>query len=1019
MPGDVDPATLLLFETRFNDLILTDGLAAYGDPQDPLIPVGELTRLLELDVNIQPATGRIVGRIGEAGRSLLVDAQTLSAKDGAKSVSLAPDDIAVGATEIYLKASALQRILPLTVEVQADALQMRLTPTELLPIEGRMQREQRASMLGQAGGPAPEVMRVETPYRLFTPPALDVGLGAGVQSSEPKTPYRYDVRIGGDLLYSNFQGYLASDEQGELQAARATLERRSAEGRLLGPLRARIAAAGDVFTPGLSIGPRSVGGRGVTFSTAPLDRASIFNRTDIRGDLPTGYSAELYVNDTLVAIQNTPSNNGRYEFLNVALLPGLNSVRIILYGPRGERTEEHRVINVGPGLLGRGEATLEFGAVQQDRPLFRVGPFQGANGQFFAGGTRMVASLNYGLTSRLTVLSGVGIYSTPFFGEQQIAMAGVRSSLLGFAAQLDAAVSADGGFGVTGGLVGRLWGVSAVARRAQYGGGFIDENLLISDATRNPTSSTGLDLDASLKIGRRSLPLSFRGIYVTYGDGTNQIQADVRASSAVGGVLVSAGALYERPPSLTNPRDVLSGYLSATTYRSFLWELRAALDYEFVPEFRARTLELSADRRMSDTWSLRFGVSKPFDVKNGASLVASSVHRTRFGDFAITGGYEHQTRGWRIGIQDNFGLAWNPAARRYVVTPPGAGTGGAVLLHAFIDENGDGVFNPGEKPAPKVMVEGGERRVDTNEEGYAYITGFGAAPTTQLNVVIDAVQDTQNVTGPPSLIQFSPRAGSVTRINYPLRPTGEIGVRIVLRRPDGQTVGLSATQIQLTDAKGTVRKGVTEFDGTAFLQELPLGDYKLSLEPEQAARLKLALAKPIDIRVSANGSADVVAEVRFEGQDTTRMAEADLAPAPAAPPPAATINLDDSSALRSLRLATLPPPRILRAPATNAEVRITIMLRRPDRRLVAMSDARVQLVDDSGAVASEGVTAPDGLAVLPAPPPGQYRLMLEPSQAAQLRMRLAYGITVSVADGRASEVMGEVLYESRPLAALN
>src|SRR5205807_1649049 len=113
--------------------------------------------------------------------------------------------------------------------------------------------------------------------RLFTPPSLDVALGLGAQTFAPRTPTRYDIRLGGDLLYAGLQAYVGSDDAGRANTARVLLEKRSIDGDLLGPLHARTVDLGDVFTPSLSIGPRSLGGRGFVVSNVPLDQTSVFN----------------------------------------------------------------------------------------------------------------------------------------------------------------------------------------------------------------------------------------------------------------------------------------------------------------------------------------------------------------------------------------------------------------------------------------------------------------------------------------------------------------------------------------------------------------------------------------------------------------------------------------------------------------------------------------------------------------------------------------------------------------------
>ncbi len=164
LPG-VDPTMLLLFEVHY----------------------GDLTRLLELDVDVQPAVSRIIGRIGEARRTLLVDLRTGVARNGAREIALSPEDAALSPSEIYLRASAVQRLLPLRLTIDAGGLTMRLATLELLPFENRLLRQNRTRQ-GSGPGPAEEVMRVETPYRAISPPSFDVALNLGAQTDAPPDP---------------------------------------------------------------------------------------------------------------------------------------------------------------------------------------------------------------------------------------------------------------------------------------------------------------------------------------------------------------------------------------------------------------------------------------------------------------------------------------------------------------------------------------------------------------------------------------------------------------------------------------------------------------------------------------------------------------------------------------------------------------------------------------------------------------------------------------------------------------
>ena len=864
---EVDPADLLLFSVQLDSLTLSDGLAAYGDVEDPLLPVGELARLLELDVDVMPDQRRIVGRIGEARRSLIVDLATGTARDGPRDIPLAAADVAVTPTEIYVKASALQRMLPLTITPDREALSIGLKALELLPIQGRLQRMARRRESAQEPQGNNEIMEVATPYRLFSLPAFDMSLGVGAQNIRPRYPARYDIRIGGDLFYTGFEGYLGSNEKGELSTVRALFERQSLEGRLLGPLRARNVSAGDVFTPPLALGPRSLGGRGFSFSTVPLDETNVFNRIDLRGELPIGYDVELYVNDVLRSGQNTPTR-GRYEFLGVPLAQGINVVRIVTYGPRGDRSEQTRVINVGGGQLRKGEANLEFGAVQQDEPLFLVErPSDAAFRPPGSGGLRMVASANYGLTQYLTLSGGGALIPVGPDNRKdyrQLGTIGTRTSIFGFATNLDLAYDNTGASAVSLGVAGQVLGVSTVLRHAQFQGGFVDENGPGVDLSRAMSSRTEITLDGNMQFAGRILPLSLRALQNTYADGVTEVNGSARASASALGVLFSSGLEYQRVFGRATTSERLTGYFTGSTYRGYKWQLRSTLDYEVIPTLKARSVAFTADRDISELATLRLGIGQPLDNLDATNFTAGTIFKLRFADLAVTADYNNDDRSWRAGMQLNFGLNYDPSLRRYAMTRPGPGSGGSVLFEAFIDSNGNGIFDEGEEPVPNVAVEGTERRAVTAADGRVFVTGVGAGPTARLMVNLDNVENA-SVQAPPSTVQFTPRPGSYTKVSYPLRPTGEVMVTISLRRPDGRLVGLSAAQIRLVGDNGHVAEASTEFDGSVSVQGLPAGAYRLELEPEQAARLRMSLVAPVSIVVKGDGSfvPDAEAEVRF------------------------------------------------------------------------------------------------------------------------------------------------------------
>lgn len=858
---------LILYALQLDALTLTDGLTAYGEIGDPYLPLGEVARLLDLDIDVSPAERRATGRIGKAGAALIIDLGTGTARLGGAPIPLSPDDAAATATEIYLKASAMERVIPARFRIDTEALTITLEPTATLPIQMRLDRIARMRSAGQEIEVEEEVTQIATPYEMFSPPAFDVILETGSNTRAAPFSRRFDVRAAGDLLHTGFQAFVGSDNRGQPSEARLLFERRSLRGGLLGPLGATRVSGGDVYTPALPLGPRSMAGRGFSFTTAPLQQASVFDTIDLRGELPIGYDVELYINDVLRSGQRAPVQ-GRYEFLKVPLVRGINVVRIVSYGPRGERAEQVRVVNVGGGQLRRGQTTVDFGLVQQERPVVSLGAPRpvGAPG---LGEPRVVGSLSHGLTEALTLVVGAGLYPDGFGKRRQIGTAGVRTSLLGLALRGDAAMDRKGGMALGFGAAGQPLGISALAEHFEYRGGFLDENQAFGDEGRSLLRHTNLTLDLNLpKIGGKIIPFSFRGARDEYAGGGSNLLLGARGSTTLSDILISGGLDYQRRTAPGAPsQSQFGGVVAASTFLNYKWLLRGALDFDLASSKRLRSLSLTADRALSERTALRFGLGHFFQSPKATSLQAGANMRFAFGDVALTGEMTVPGRQWSLSLRFAHGFGFDPAARKYRMTPPGIASGGSAAFRAFIDGNGNGRFDKGEQAVENVKVEGGERPGVTDVRGRAFLTGLGAGPTGRLQVGADDVEGF-DFSMPPRALEFSPRPGKVMTVYYPLTRVGEVLTRLVFRR-GAEVIGLSAVRLLLIGDGKEPKAVTTEFDGTAVFSALPAGEYRIEIDAEQAKRLRMRLAAPVVVKVSSDGgqSPDVQAEAIFETVD--------------------------------------------------------------------------------------------------------------------------------------------------------
>lgn len=868
---------LLLLSVQLDGATISEALTAYGDPADPLLPLGELSRLLELPLDVDAVNGVAAGRIGESQRPITIDLKAGQALIGGKVIALVPPDSLVTETDIYLRASLIAKLLPLRITASVEDMTLALEATEKLPLQA--QRERLARMAGLADAPErqDEALRVDTPYQWLGQPAFDFtaelgytsdgnaggdGNGLGAPTAG-RAVTRFEGRVATDLLKAGFSAWLATDDRGDPVSARVAFTRRSEDGRLLGSLGGSMASAGDVFTPPQVVGARSVGGAGLVFSSSRFDEASVFQRINLRGELPIGYDAELYVNDILRSAQRGSSAQGRYEFNDIPLVRGRNAIRIVLYGPRGERVERTRVINVGGGQLAAGKTNVDLGLVSQDRTLIDLSGQSVSGAALGKGNLRAVLGIAHGVSEHLTIAAGLSRFTDFAGATHTVGSVGTRSSLFGMALQSDLATDFNGGRAASLGLAGRLAGISFLGRHVEYGGRFADEANTAFDAARPLRRYGEIVFDLAVPLpGSLGLPVSGRFDRAEYLDGGSTVAARARTTANLGGTLFAIGGDFSRRTQSGFSESRINANLAAMRLIDYTWQMRATADFRLKPGTELETLGLSADRAIGERYSLRLGAARNFAAADTA-LQAGFTARLPFATATLGGDWSTGQGRWRAGLQLNFGLARDPLKGRIRMTPPGPANGASAALLAFIDANANGTRDPGEEAVPGVSIQGGGLKTVTDGEGRAFVTGLGDGSNATLRADISGT-DTMFVSAPPQNIVFAARAGGMTVILYPLVPTSELVARINFRRRDGSLGGLSAVKLRLVSTSGEITEVVTEFDGTAVFDQVTPGRYAIEIDADQAARLGMRLKEPLFVQVGADGrSIDAAGEVAF------------------------------------------------------------------------------------------------------------------------------------------------------------
>lgn len=842
---------LLWMEVRSGEWRLAESVNVYASRAGVFVPIGELSRVLDLAVGVFPAQRRAEGWVLSPERTLVVDLAEGHALLAGERVDFGPDQAVIYADDLYLRTDLIERLLPIRLRANTSAQVLELTALEPLPFQQRLERDRRRGQLETApSGDAP--VRVETPYRLVTPPAFDVNLGGLVARNGDDQAGRYDVRMAGDLLWAGLEAYLGSNDDGEPSDARVLLSRRDSGGRALGPLGGTQVGIGDVYTPSLALGAGGVGGRGVFYTSAPRDSLDIGTPLDLRGELAVGEEVELYVNEVLYSARSS-AVQGRYEFLDVPLAYGLNTVRLVFYGTHGESRTVVRRINFGSGQVEAGRLVVRFGAVEQDRTVFTLGDSAEPQKESAA---RIAAAVDYGLTPALTLSGGLARYSPGPGDARSVGTLGLRGSIGPVAAQADFGLDDTGGRGLGLGFAARPGGVSLVGRHSEYRDGFIDETRQPGVSDLAPLRrASDLRADAQLDVfGGVIVPLALNIRRLQRMDDSRLTSAELRGSAPVGRFYVSSSVAYEDERRADG--SGLKRWAGATDVATLVasrLQLRGGVTYGLSPDRELETGYATADWQLSENRALRFGVVRALRGERQTSLQASHLWRTSRFDLSINGAWESNGNDWRLGVQLGFGFGFDPGRGRYRLVRPGGASGGAVAVDAWVDENGDGQRQAGEEGVAGIVVDTPGGALATDETGRAFTPGLGDPGTTVVRLDAGAVEDPFLVGG-PGVFSVEPRPGRTATIPWPMRRSAEVELTVLLERTGEAPRPLAAVNLELTPAEGGPPIEVrSDHAGVAFIEAAPPGTYSIRLQPAQAAALGLSLSGAPSVTIPPSG----------------------------------------------------------------------------------------------------------------------------------------------------------------------
>src|SRR5260221_300563 len=829
----------LILNLTLNRTSIGENFIVYQDKKRLLIPLAGVMSALEIAITTDPDTGTAAGFFINENRRFSLDLAAGTASVNGRTFVLEPGSVERQLTDIYVDAALLADWFSIRFHLVSEDLTLIVFSVELLPIQERLDRERRRAGVRRPGEFGPYTI-VEPPAKWIDWPFVDTNIqysttkNNGQMLQQGQYSSVVTGMVGGLDLDMSLNGSVPQ-QQGYQQFLRATLGQRDPRGGLLGPIDAREFALGDVSSPSLPLVSNSVAGRGATLSTFPLHRLSDLQRVTLRGELPVGWQVELYRGSDLIDFQ-TSTSDGRYEFLNVATIAGLNAFRLVFYGPEGQRREQEQPIYVAAATVGAGETGYSLLFNQQNTDLFGNHPNSQVQTTAFTrfaqlnqllsqpnlnnGALRFNAEAEHGISDSLSLNGAVS--SLPLGNtEAQYFQTGLRAAWLGALANLSAATSSNGGVAAGTSVQSQINSLYWLLSYNRFLDHYVSERSFDLLLNQPLVATSAVQLNGLVPgFGNGRLPFATSATYSEAENGTSHLELRGRLTSYVSRFTLAA----ETQSELVSHQTTQSQEVFRVGTQFGRIGLHGETIYNLTPTAKLSATQLTADFLARPNLNLRLGVTRLQTQPQETQFTAGAA--VLFNNLALGADANVSDRGdFSILFKIAFSFGVEPRTSQPVFRGQSFARSGAISPLVFLDRDGDGKFGPEDVPLPNVRLrsENYVFRDKTDQSGTALITGLDPYQETPVRIDPETLEDPFWKPAEQNL-SVLPRPGSVVKLDFPVYETGEVDGAVEVER-GGQHAPLPGIRLQVVDGDGkVVAQALSGYDGSVFVHGVRLGN---------------------------------------------------------------------------------------------------------------------------------------------------------------------------------------------------
>jgi len=568
---------------------------------------------------------------------------------------------------------------------------------------------------------------------------------------------------------------------------------------------------------------------GVQFSNSRTSFRQSYGTYTLSDVTEPGWMVELYVNNVLVDYKKADAS-GFFSF-DVPLMYGNTSVKLQFYGPWGEERSMERNIVVPFNFLPVGELEYKVTAgIAEDSTLARYSK----------------ANVDYGITKFMTIGAGVEYLSSLDSGNfMPFARASVRlaPSLL---------VSGEYIHGVsTEGLVNFRLG-----KDIQFEGSYKLYSKGQTAVRTNYQEERKLSVTMPLKISSYTL---FSRLALN--------QFVMPASKYTSAELLLSGSLFGINTNLTT-NAVFSSTSNPDIFSNLAFAVRLPFSIQFNPQAQFNytkgkfvSVRTALEKRLSQRGYVNFSFDHNFEQKS-SSIELGFRYDFNFGKF----GFSARRSNKQFSFTENAsGSIIVDTKNKYIGTSNRANVGkGGITALAYLDENGNGKRDPGEKKAKGLQLRLNGGRIEYSEKD-TLVRVFDLEPYANYLVSLTGTSfDNISWQLPYKNIAIVSDPNQFKLLEIPIVVMGEAAGMVYLKSGDSEE-GQGRILVNYYRSDSTLVKSVmTEDDGYYTYMGLKPGKYFVKVDPEQMRKLNMkATPEYIDLTIQRTKEGEYIEGIDF------------------------------------------------------------------------------------------------------------------------------------------------------------